>query len=56
VYRSLFETVALKPKKKHFKKITEHLFERNKNKSEEEIAAAVPGDLIDTMVTLGIQQ
>jgi hypothetical protein len=56
VYRSLFETVALKPKKKHFKKIVEHMFENNKHKSEDELASAVPGDLIDTMVTLGIQQ
>jgi hypothetical protein len=27
VYRSLLETVALQPKKKHFKKIMEHLIE-----------------------------
>ena len=30
VYRSLLETIALRPKKKHFQKIVEHMFERNK--------------------------
>ncbi len=49
VYRSLLETVALHPKKKHFKKIVSHLtqFENKEN---------VESQLIDLITFIGIDQ
>lgn len=49
VYRSLLETVALHPKKKHFKKIVAHLtqFENKEN---------VESQLIDLITFIGIDQ
>ena len=52
VYRSLLETVALQPKKKHFKKIMEHLIESQYNEN----SSQVPGDIIDLAVSIGIEQ
>jgi len=52
VYRSLLESVALHPKKKHFKKIVEHMIESQYNEN----SAQIPGDIIDLVVTIGIEQ
>ncbi len=49
VYRSLLETVALNPKKKHFKKIIEHLIAYQDK-------AAVSPDLIELISYIGIDQ
>jgi len=52
VYRSLLETVALQPKKKHFKKIVEHIIESQYNENSKQ----VPGNIIDLVVSIGIEQ
>ena len=48
-YRSLLETVALHPKKKHFKKVLEHMFAYEDKKN-------VDGKLIDLITFIGIEQ
>jgi hypothetical protein len=48
VYRSLLETVALHPKKKHFKKIIQHVIKHEGSKVDQSI--------IDLIVFIGIQQ
>jgi hypothetical protein len=48
VYRSLLETVALHPKKKHFKKIIQHVIKHEGNGCEQSI--------IDLIIFIGIQQ
>lgn len=52
VYRSLLETVALQPKKKHYKKIVEHMIESQDN----EDFTQIPSEIIDLMVSIGIDQ
>lgn len=52
VYRSLLETVALQPKKKHYKKIVEHMIESKDN----EDFTQIPSEIIDLMVSIGIEQ
>lgn len=49
VYRSLLETVALNPKKKHFKKIIEHLITYQDKE-------AVESSLIELITYIGIDQ
>ena len=47
-YRSLFETVALSPQKKHFKKILEHMYLYQEK-------SGVDSVLIDLIVFIGIE-
>lgn len=48
-YRSLLETLTLKPKKKHFKKIVEHL-------KEYEDKSMVDPELINLIIKVGINE
>lgn len=49
VYRSLLETVALKPKKKHFKKIIQHMIEYEEREN-------IPSELLELVAFIGIEQ
>jgi len=48
VYRSLLETVALKPKKKHFKKIIQHMIEYEEREN-------IPSELLELVAFIGIE-
>jgi len=49
VYRSLLETIALYPKKKHYKKVTQHLIHYEDKEN-------VTGDLMRILIQVGIDQ
>jgi len=56
VYESLLESIAMNPKKKHFKKIIQHIEEQCDNLPKEQLSRQMPGDLIDMIVTIGIHE
>jgi hypothetical protein len=46
-YKSIFETLALHPKKKHFKKVVKHLIEYEKPEN-------VDPELLEMIIRIGV--